>query len=232
MIARDLFTSYETAMQRLLEHLGQDHPRYQDALLFQTRLLENIGQARRYGDTETLRHARAQIVEQVNALALATGGPTLAVDATATGVAAGDAGVDAALRQARAYLALASYEAAAQACALVLNQQPDQPDAHLFAAIALMAGHAPDRLEQTTLQRVEAHLRQATAHNDSPATAWALWGMLRYDTYYVNNLAMGAPSLAEIRQELRRAEPGAIDMHLLGLVKHSRDAETFIGLDR
>ena len=66
----DTFTRYETGLTRLLERVGKDHLRYADALTFQARLLENIGQARRYGDTDALRHARAQIVDALNCLAL------------------------------------------------------------------------------------------------------------------------------------------------------------------
>jgi hypothetical protein len=68
----DAFTLYETGMNRLLERLGSDHPRYAEALTLQSRLLDNIAQARRYGDTETRRAERAQIVDTLNRLALET----------------------------------------------------------------------------------------------------------------------------------------------------------------
>ena len=71
----DVFSSYEQGLKTLLERLGQDHPRYTEALTFQSRLLENMAQARRYGDTETRRAERAQIVDGLNRLALETGGP-------------------------------------------------------------------------------------------------------------------------------------------------------------
>jgi len=66
----DTFTSYETGLIRLLKRLGSDHPRYADALVYQQRLLENIAQSRRYGDTEARRAERAQIVDALNWLAL------------------------------------------------------------------------------------------------------------------------------------------------------------------
>src|SRR5262249_764898 len=73
----DLFTPYETAMQQLLEHVGSTHARYADALLFQSRLLENIALVRRYGATEPLRHQRAQLVDDINTLAQEVGYPPL-----------------------------------------------------------------------------------------------------------------------------------------------------------
>jgi hypothetical protein len=49
----DAFTSHETAPSKLLEHLGNDHPHYDEALALQSRPVENVSQARQYGDTET-----------------------------------------------------------------------------------------------------------------------------------------------------------------------------------
>jgi len=66
----DVFTAYETGLTRLLERMDKEHPRYSEALTLQSRLLENIIQARRYGDTETRRAERAQIVDTLNLLAL------------------------------------------------------------------------------------------------------------------------------------------------------------------
>lgn len=66
----DAFASYETGLSLLLKRLGQEHPRYTDALTLQSRLLENLAQARRYGDAETRRAERAQIIDALNRLAL------------------------------------------------------------------------------------------------------------------------------------------------------------------
>ena len=66
----DVFSSYEQGLKALLEQLGQDHLRYTEALTLQSRLLENIAQARCYGDAETRRAERAQIVGSLNQLAI------------------------------------------------------------------------------------------------------------------------------------------------------------------
>ena len=66
----DIFSIYERGLEDLLSRLGKGHPRYAEALTLESRLRENIAQARRYGDTETRRAERAQIVDQLNALAL------------------------------------------------------------------------------------------------------------------------------------------------------------------
>ncbi|HDQ72938.1 MAG TPA: hypothetical protein ENN19_12705 [Chloroflexi bacterium] len=68
----DPYTPYETGLQAFLERLSRDHPRYPDALIYQQRLKENVTAARRYGDTETRRAERAEIVDRLNRLALET----------------------------------------------------------------------------------------------------------------------------------------------------------------
>lgn len=66
----DILVSYETGLSLLLKRLGHTHPRYAEALTLQARLLENLGRARLYGDTETNRAERAQIVDALNSLAM------------------------------------------------------------------------------------------------------------------------------------------------------------------
>jgi len=66
----DPWSQYEAGLNRLLTRLGQDHPRYTEALVLQQRLLENLGRVRLYGDTETNRAERAQIFAVLNRLTL------------------------------------------------------------------------------------------------------------------------------------------------------------------
>ncbi|MCA9997806.1 MAG: hypothetical protein KDE56_18735 [Anaerolineales bacterium] len=67
----DAFTNYERGLAELLKRLGDQHPRFGEALVYQHRLQENMSQARRYGDTESRRAGRAEIVDGLNRLALA-----------------------------------------------------------------------------------------------------------------------------------------------------------------
>jgi len=66
----DIFSSYERSLEELLRRLGKGHPRYIEALTLQTRLLENITQTRQYGDNETRRAERAQVIDVLNRLAM------------------------------------------------------------------------------------------------------------------------------------------------------------------
>jgi hypothetical protein len=68
----DTFAAYEQGLQNLLDQLGPTHPAYTDALLYQQRLSENIQRARRFGDTASRRADRAEVIDQLNALTLAT----------------------------------------------------------------------------------------------------------------------------------------------------------------
>jgi tetratricopeptide (TPR) repeat protein len=65
-----IFSSYRRGLDQLLNWLGKDHPKYSEALMLQSRLLENMEQAQRYGDTENRRADRAQIIDALNQLAL------------------------------------------------------------------------------------------------------------------------------------------------------------------
>jgi formylglycine-generating enzyme required for sulfatase activity len=66
----DIFALYEIGMAQLLERIDKEHPRYAAGLTFQARLLENVAQARTYGDSENLRSERNRILTQLNRLAL------------------------------------------------------------------------------------------------------------------------------------------------------------------
>ena len=70
----DTLASYETGLSLLLKRLGQEHPRYTEALTLQSRLWENLARAQLYGDNETTRAERAQIIDTLNHLALETTG--------------------------------------------------------------------------------------------------------------------------------------------------------------
>jgi hypothetical protein len=66
----DHLSSYEIGIRRLLNGMGQNHPRYSEALVYQQRLEENIAKSRQYGETPTLNAGRAAIAHQLNELAL------------------------------------------------------------------------------------------------------------------------------------------------------------------
>jgi tetratricopeptide (TPR) repeat protein len=70
------YASYERGtrelLDRLVDRLGTNHPRYQEALIYKQRLQENLAQSRRYGDSVALQRERAEIISQLNHLALDT----------------------------------------------------------------------------------------------------------------------------------------------------------------
>jgi hypothetical protein len=66
----DEYSVYQDGTRELISRLGDTHPRYADALVYQQRLDENIARSRRYGDTETHRAERAEILVRLNTLTL------------------------------------------------------------------------------------------------------------------------------------------------------------------
>jgi WD40 repeat protein len=65
----DPYAPLEAGLDALLVALGSNHPSYQDALIYEHRLRENLTLARTHGDTRDYESSRAQIVAQLNRLA-------------------------------------------------------------------------------------------------------------------------------------------------------------------
>jgi hypothetical protein len=68
----DMYAKYEKGLHILLQRLGKDHLEYRDALVYQQRLLDNIHQAKRYGDIPSLQYERAQVIDQLNSLSMSS----------------------------------------------------------------------------------------------------------------------------------------------------------------
>jgi hypothetical protein len=68
----DPLTGYMAALDALKDRLGASHARYDETLVFEQRLRETIKKARLFGDTEQRRAERAEIIAELNSLALAT----------------------------------------------------------------------------------------------------------------------------------------------------------------
>lgn len=60
---------YENGMDILLARLGSNHPRYDEALVYEERLRTNIMKTQRYGDTTDRKADRSEIVEWLNKVA-------------------------------------------------------------------------------------------------------------------------------------------------------------------
>jgi len=66
----DIYSRYEFGLHQMLNQVGQDHPHYVEALVYQQRLIENIAQSRLLGDSEARRAERSEVVSRLNAFAL------------------------------------------------------------------------------------------------------------------------------------------------------------------
>lgn len=73
-----LFNSYRQGVVALIEKLGRNHKQLGAAHVYQQRLIENLDRVVRYGDTETLKAERAEILDQLNGLAQSALGMTFA----------------------------------------------------------------------------------------------------------------------------------------------------------
>jgi len=68
----DEFTPYERGLEGLLKQINRSDPRYKDAVILQMRLEENIARARLYGDSDSLKSERFQILGTLNQFAQET----------------------------------------------------------------------------------------------------------------------------------------------------------------
>lgn len=66
----DVYSQYEAGLNELLHRLDRQDARYADALVYQQRLYDNLAQSRRYGETETRKAERAEVIDQINRLSL------------------------------------------------------------------------------------------------------------------------------------------------------------------
>jgi formylglycine-generating enzyme required for sulfatase activity len=68
----DIHALYQVGLRQLLDRLGEEHPDYAEALIYQQRLNENLTRSRQYGDTDTRKADRAEIINRLSQLALTT----------------------------------------------------------------------------------------------------------------------------------------------------------------
>lgn len=66
----DTYAPYEQGLRELLHQLGTNHDRFAEALIFEQRLHENIERSRMFGGSLHLQTERAEILDQLNRLAL------------------------------------------------------------------------------------------------------------------------------------------------------------------
>lgn len=64
----DYFDRYESGLKVLLERLGANHPRYGETLTYEQRLRENIRTVELFGDSESRRQERANVIVLLNEL--------------------------------------------------------------------------------------------------------------------------------------------------------------------
>jgi hypothetical protein len=135
------------------------------------------------------------------------------------------------LIDARGHLESRNHDAAEHLCMEVFRDDPDHFYAHLLTAVAILGGGTADRLSQKALRRTESHLKVA-AETADVGTAWAIWGIVRFDAYRINNITMGEPGLTTIRAHLERLGRHNLDHGLLALISRTRGADHYFGLDR
>jgi hypothetical protein len=137
------------------------------------------------------------------------------------------------MQLARTKLHEGDYEAALRACEAAFSDHgAGEPEAHLLTAVALMGGIGADKLKESTFRQVERSLEIA-AMSKTPgiaAAAWAIWGIARFDYYFLNGRPVGTPSLEAMRNKLSELRQSTVDEPLLRQIRASRSAKRYFGL--
>ena len=70
IMVQDEYTLYEAGLENMLDQIGRYDPAHVQALGYDQRLRESISKARRYGDTQSLKAERTEVVGHLNNLML------------------------------------------------------------------------------------------------------------------------------------------------------------------
>lgn len=73
---KDIFSVYEIAFQNLADNIEKENPSYTEFLIYQQRFLENISLTKLYGDNETRKTERAEIINRINGISKSISGKT------------------------------------------------------------------------------------------------------------------------------------------------------------
>jgi hypothetical protein len=136
------------------------------------------------------------------------------------------------LDEARKALVNCDYPQAISLCEGITSRQPDHPQANLLLAVALMRGDGADQINnKSRVEQVEASLRRATQHPTTAVTAWAIWGIVRFDYYVMGYKLMEYPPyIGEIIHQLNKSGRTGLDTTLLASVRASDEAKNLLGL--
>jgi hypothetical protein len=124
-----------------------------------------------------------------------------------------------ALEHTRVFLLAHDYAAARDGSMYILEVEPTNALAKLFAAIAILDGKYADRLAADQLRIVEAHLLGAATDPALTATAWAILGIITIDVDVQHARRTMQYKLIEITAALNNAGRESIDQDLLALVR-------------
>lgn len=72
--SEEIYTHLERKVENLLQKIGPQHPQYNEALIYQQRLEDNLRRTRRFGNIREYEAKRLEIIDQLNRLALSTVG--------------------------------------------------------------------------------------------------------------------------------------------------------------
>ena len=101
------------------------------------------------------------------------------------------------------YLRLKLYDFAIRNIEKTIELMPEESDVYYFCALSLMKGRKPKIIPLTEIKKIEEYLNTAIQLNDTNASYYYLWALIKYDFYLKNGLRSQSPTLDYLLDELK-----------------------------
>ena len=92
-----------------------------------------------------------------------------------------------------------NYNVVIRICERVLEEDNKNIYCNVIYAIALMRRENTNR---NNIKEIEIKLKNALKSDPQNSLTWSVWGIIRHDYYFKNNVRMGEPSLSSIKKQL------------------------------
>jgi hypothetical protein len=207
-----------------LRHSANNDTELQNIIL---RLRDDLGELRKQWEDwlERDNDFRARTTSRLNEIAEAT---RLAVDKIQF---LEEPSIDKLVQEATDALNFNDFEKSIKTCNKIFNLNQKSPEANLIAAVALIKGRNMQSLNKESIALIESNLQCAVEDPVFAYTAWVIWGVVKFDYYFLGRRIMGTPSLDQIKQELNKANIMSLNRKLVKKIKVSSTAKKFFGLD-
>ena len=88
----------------------------------------------------------------------------------------------------------------------IVRENPNEPQARLLYALALLRGRNPEMVSRREIEQIEAHLAVARLQPKTQSVASIALAVVKHDFYAANGMDEGTPSLKQLLDDIH-AQP-------------------------